>query len=59
MNNVSAYKLIYHHKIMYFYQKKREKLICGSKNLSFWVGPQAPFTNKNTSEEEKMLRETL
>ena len=58
MNNVSAYKLIYHHKTMYFYQK-REKLICGSKNLSFWVGPQAPFTNKNTSEEEKMLREAL
>ena len=27
----------------------------GGKNLSFCVGLQAPFTNKNTSKEEKML----
>ena len=27
----------------------------GGKDLSFYVGPQAPFTNKNASEEEKML----
>ena len=29
----------------------------GGKNLSFCVGLQAPFTNKNTTEEEKMLEE--
>ena len=27
----------------------------GGKDLSFCVGPQAPFINKNASEEEKML----
>ena len=25
------------------------------KDLNFYVEPQAPFTNKNASEEEKML----
>ena len=25
----------------------------GGKNLNFYVGPQAPITNKSTSEEEK------
>ena len=30
--------------------------ICvGGKDLNFYVGPQAPFTNKNVSEEEKMF----
>ena len=27
----------------------------GGKDLNFYVEPQAPFTNKNASEEEKML----
>ena len=27
----------------------------GGKDLNFYVGPQAPFTNKNASEEEKMF----
>ena len=27
----------------------------GGKDLNFYVGPQAPFTNKNASKEEKML----
>ena len=27
----------------------------GGKDLSFCVGPQASFINKNASEEEKML----
>ena len=27
----------------------------GGKDLSFYIGSQAPFTNKNASEEEKML----
>ena len=26
---------------------------CGGKDLNFYVGPQAPITNKTTSEEEK------
>ena len=30
-------------------------MIVGGKGLNFYVGPQAPFTNKNASEEEKML----
>ena len=30
----------------------------GGKNLGFCVGPQALFTNKNASEEEKMLGKT-
>ena len=29
--------------------------IVGGKDLSFCVGPQTPFINKNASEEEKML----
>ena len=29
--------------------------IVGGKDLSFCVGPQASFTNKNVSKEEKML----
>ena len=32
-------------------------MVVGGKNLSFCVGSQAPFTNKNTSEKEKMLGE--
>ena len=31
----------------------------GGKDLNFYVGPQAPFTNKNASEEEKMLGKAL
>ena len=27
----------------------------GGKDLNFYVGTQSPFTNKNASEEEKML----
>ena len=27
----------------------------GGKDLGFCIGLQAPFTNKNASEEEKML----
>ena len=27
----------------------------GGKDLNFYVGPQAPFTNKNVSEEKKMF----
>ena len=27
----------------------------GGKDLNFYVGPQAPFTNKNAFEEEKMF----
>ena len=27
-----------------------KKLIVGGKDLNFYVGPQAPFTNKNASE---------
>ena len=27
----------------------------GGKDLNFYVGPQAPFTNKNASKEEKMF----
>ena len=27
----------------------------GGKDLSFCVGPQAPFTNKNAFEKEKIL----
>ena len=30
----------------------------GGKDLNFYVGPQAPFTNKNVSEEEKMFGKT-
>ena len=30
----------------------------GGKDLSFCVEPQAPFINKNASEEEKMLEKT-
>ena len=30
----------------------------GGKNLSFCVGFQAPFINKNAFEEEKMLEKT-
>ena len=29
------------------------------KDLSFCAGPQAPFTNKNVSEEEKILGKAL
>ena len=29
--------------------------IVGGKDSNFYIGPQAPFTNKNASEEEKML----
>ena len=29
--------------------------LLGAKDLSFCVGPQAPFINKNASKEEKML----
>ena len=32
-----------------------KKLIVGGKDLNFYVGPQAPFTNKNASEEQKMF----
>ena len=47
---------------IFFSSGKREKLkfwgaIVGGKNLSFCIGPQTPFTNKNSSEEEKMLGE--
>ena len=29
--------------------------LVGGKDSNFYVGPQAPFTNKNTSEEQKMF----
>ena len=32
-----------------------KKLIVGGKDLNFYVGPQAPFTNKNASEGQKMF----
>ena len=49
---------IYQSKLYFFSSDKREKLkflgaIMGGKDLNFYVGPQAPTTNKNTSEEEK------
>ena len=55
---------IHKSKLYFFPSSKREKLkfwgaIVGGKNLSFCVKPQAQFTNKNTSEEEKMLGEAL
>ena len=31
-------------------------IIVGGKDSNFNVGPQAPFTNKNAFEEEKILR---
>ena len=31
----------------------------GGKDLNFYVGPQAPITNKNTSEEEKTFGKAL
>ena len=35
---------------------KPNLIIVGGKDLNFYVGPQAPITNKNTSDEEKMFR---
>ena len=31
----------------------------GGKDLNFYIGPQAPFTNKNMSEEEKIFGKAL
>ena len=38
MNNVSAYKLIYHHKTMYFYQKRGKINLWGAKIWAFELG---------------------
>ena len=51
---------IHKSKLYFFFSGKREKLkflwaIVRGKDLSFCVGPQTPFTNKNASKEEKML----
>ena len=35
--------------------KPRLAGLLGGKDLSFCVGPQTPFINKNASEEQKML----
>ena len=59
---LNGFKCNYIHKskLYFFSSGEMEKLkfwgaIMGGKDLSFYVGPQAPFTNKNASEEEKML----
>ena len=54
------FNYIHKSKLYFFSSGKKEKLkfwgaIVGGKDLSFCVGPQAPFINKNASEEEKML----
>ena len=55
-----ACNYVHKSKLYFFSSGKREKLkfleaIVGGKDLSFCVGPQASFINKNASEEEKML----
>ena len=34
-------------------------MFVGGKDLNFYVGPQAPITNKSTSEEEKTFGKPL
>ena len=52
---------IYKSKLYFFSSDKKEKLkflraIVGGKDLNFYVGPQAPITNKSIFEEEKTFR---
>ena len=37
----------------FFFYKYNLNIYVGGKDLNFYVGPQAPITNKSTSKEEK------
>ena len=39
--------------LMSHYSKQIKIIIVGGKDLNFYVGSQAPITNKSTSKEEK------
>ena len=41
------------------YIKSCQKKIVEGKDLNFYVGPQAPITNKSTFEEEKTFGKAL